>query len=83
MNPKGFRGYSRSPTVGNPIASLLTRNVWGIPVLNPDSDFFGFPIGGAQSQTCRSPIKHEPFDGSVASGLSQVILGSSLNLAPF
>ena len=40
--------YSRSPKVGNPIASILKSNVLGIPalvVLNPVSNFLGFTIG--------------------------------------
>ena len=40
--------YSRSPKVGNPIASILKSNVKGIPalfVLNPVSNFLGFTIG--------------------------------------
>ena len=39
--------YSRSPTVGNPIASILTSSVWGIPalvVLSPVSNLLGFAI---------------------------------------
>ena len=39
--------YSRSPKVGNPIASILKSNAEGIPglfVLNPVSNFLGFTI---------------------------------------
>ena len=39
------RAYSRSPKIGNPIASILKSHVWGIPaliVLNPVSNFLGF-----------------------------------------
>ena len=39
--------YSRSPKVGNPIASTLKSNVWGIPALfglNPVSNFMGFIV---------------------------------------
>ena len=39
--------YSRSPEVGNPIASILKINLWGIPALfglNPVSNFKGFTI---------------------------------------
>ena len=40
--------YSRSPKVGNPIASILKSNVQGIPALfglNPVSNFMGFTVG--------------------------------------
>ena len=40
--------YSRSPRVGNPIASILKSNVKVIPALfdlNPASNFMGFTIG--------------------------------------
>ena len=40
-------GYSLSPKVGNPIASSLKSNVWGIPALiglNPVSNFLGSTI---------------------------------------
>ena len=44
----GFRvPYSRSPKVGNPIASILKTNVQGIPALfglNPVSNFMGFAV---------------------------------------
>ena len=39
--------YSRSPKVGNPIASILKSNVKGIPALfglNPVSNFTGFTV---------------------------------------
>ena len=39
--------YSRSPKLGNPIASILKSNARGIPaliVLNPVSNFLGFTI---------------------------------------
>ena len=39
--------YSRSPKVGNPIASIVKRNVYGIPaliVLNPVSNFLEFRV---------------------------------------
>ena len=39
--------YSRSPKVGNPIASILKTNVWGIPALfglHPVSNFMGFTV---------------------------------------
>ena len=39
--------YSRSQKVGNPIASILKSNVWGIPALfglNPVSNFMGFTV---------------------------------------
>ena len=42
-----MRVYSRSPKVGNPIASILKSHIWGIPaliVLNPVSNFLGFTI---------------------------------------
>ena len=42
--------YSRSPIVGNPIASILKSNAKGIPalfVLNPVSNFLWFTIGGS------------------------------------
>ena len=38
---------SRSPKVGNPIASILKSKVYGIPalfVLNPVSNFLGYSI---------------------------------------
>ena len=41
--------YSRSPKVGNPIASILKSNVKGIPALfglNPVSNFMGFTVYG-------------------------------------
>ena len=40
--------YSKSPKVGNPIASILKSNVQGIPaliVLNAVSNFFGVYLG--------------------------------------
>ena len=40
--------YSRSPKVGNSIASSLKSNVWGIPALfglNQVSNFMGFTVG--------------------------------------
>ena len=43
-----FRVYSRSPKVGNPMASILKSSVYGIPalfVLNPVSNFLGLTIG--------------------------------------
>ena len=43
-----LRRASRSPKVGNPIASILKRNVKGIPALfglNPVSNFMGFTVG--------------------------------------
>ena len=39
--------YGRSPTVGNPTASILKSNVYGIPALfglNPVSNFMGFAV---------------------------------------
>ena len=39
--------YSRSPKVGNPIASILRTNVYGIPALfglNPVSNFKGLTV---------------------------------------
>ena len=39
--------YGRSPKVGNPIASILKCNVYGIPALfglSPVSNFLGFTI---------------------------------------
>ena len=39
--------YSRSQKVGNPIASILKSNVYGIPTLfglNPVSNFMGFTV---------------------------------------
>ena len=39
--------YSRSPKVGNPIASILKNNVLGLPALfglNPVSNFMGFTV---------------------------------------
>ena len=44
----GFVVYSRSQKVGNPIASILKSNVWGIPALfglNPVSNFMGITVG--------------------------------------
>ena len=44
----GFGVYSRSPKVGNPIASILKSHVQGIPALfdlNPVSNFTGFTVG--------------------------------------
>ena len=47
----GFTGlwvHSRSPKVGNSIASILKTNVWGIPALfglNQVSNFMGFTVG--------------------------------------
>ena len=41
--------YSRSPKVGNPIASILNSNEKGIPALfglNPVSNFMGFTVLG-------------------------------------
>ena len=43
-----FRDYSRSPRVGNPIASIPQSHASGIPaliVLNSVSNFLGFTIG--------------------------------------
>ena len=40
--------YSRSPTVGNPITSILKSNAQGIPApfgFNPVSNFTGFTVG--------------------------------------
>ena len=50
MAEDGFAAtaYSRSPKVGNPIASILKSNVQGIPALfglNPVSNFMGFTVG--------------------------------------
>ena len=45
--PKPLQPYSRSPKVGNPIASILKSNVYGIPaliVLNPVFNFLGSTI---------------------------------------
>ena len=39
--------YSKRPKVGNPQASILKNNVWGIPALfdlNPVSNFMGFTL---------------------------------------
>ena len=50
-----FRVYSRSPKVGNPIASILQSNVEGIPALfglNPVSNFMGFTVGRLRFQVC-------------------------------
>ena len=50
MRPMMFQlsGFCyRSPKSGNPIASILKRNVWGFPalfVLNPVSNFLGCTI---------------------------------------
>ena len=44
----GFRVYGRSVKVGNPIASSLKSNVWGIPAqfgLSPVYNFMGFTVG--------------------------------------
>ena len=44
--------YSRSPKVGNPIASILKSHVQGIPALfglNPVSNFLGFTIEGFEA----------------------------------
>ena len=41
---QGLKAYGRSPQAGNPIASILKSNVYGIPalaVLNPVSNLFG------------------------------------------
>ena len=40
--------YSRSPKVGNPVASILKSHVQGIPALfglNPVSNFMGSTVG--------------------------------------
>ena len=45
--PKHDMYYSRSLKVGNPIASILKSNVWGIPALfglNPVSNFMGLTV---------------------------------------
>ena len=42
-----FGNYNRSPKVGNPIASILKKNVYRIPALfglNPVSNFMGFTV---------------------------------------
>ena len=47
MELKFMVPYTRSPKVGNPIASILKSHVYRIPaliVLNPVSSFFGFTI---------------------------------------
>ena len=49
LNPKP---YSRSPKVGNPIASILESNVYGISALfglNPVSNFMGSTIVGVEA----------------------------------
>ena len=45
--PPSKKHYSRSPKVGNPIASILKSHAKGIPaliVLNPVSNFLGLTI---------------------------------------
>ena len=47
--------YSRSPKVGNPIASILKSNGKGIPALfdlNPVSNFLGLTIEGIRKGGC-------------------------------
>ena len=47
VHPRVIRVYSRSPKVGNPVASILKSNVKGIPALfglNPVSNFMGFTV---------------------------------------
>ena len=56
--------YSRSPKVGNPIASILNlkSNVWGIPAqfgLNPVSNFMGFTVGFLRFRVRVEGLRHK------------------------
>ena len=53
LDPKPL--YSRSPKVGNPIASILKSNVWGIPALfdlYPVSNFMGLTVNPYIDKKC-------------------------------